>query len=189
MSALREWLGIYPEEPQPFGLLAEFTTVDDLLDACEKVRDAGFVRFDAHSPIPVHGIDEAMGIRMSPIPWLVLGAALAGIAAGLLLQWWTNAVDYRFLISNKPWFALPPAFPITFETGVLFSAVTAVGALAVLCGWPAWFHPLFTSARFRRMTTDRYFISIEAADPRYDRDKTRAFLESVGATSVEEVVG
>lgn len=187
MSWCRDWLGIYPEEPQPYGMLAEFSTVDDLLDACEKVRDAGYTRFDAHSPIPVHGIDEAMGIRMSPIPWFVLGAALLGVAGGLLLQWWTNAVDYRFLISNKPWFAFPPAFPITFESGVLLSAITAVGSLAVFCGWPGWFHPLFTSSRFRRMTTDRYFISIEAHDPLYDREKTRVFLEGCGALTVEEV--
>jgi hypothetical protein len=172
-----------------FGLLVEFRTVEGLLSACEKVRDAGYTRWDAHSPIPVHGLDEAMGIRATRLPRVVLAGGVFGALGGLALQWWTNGVNYAYRISGKPFFALPPAIPITFEMTVLFAALGAVGGLIVANGWPHLYHPLFTSAAFGRVTTDRFFVSIEAGDPLFDREKTRAFLESLGGERVEEVEG
>jgi hypothetical protein len=170
-----------------YGLLAEFENVERLLEAAEKVRDAGYTRFDAHSPIPVHGLDEAMGIRSTRLPLVVLGGGASGLAAGLLLQWWTNAVDYPFMISGKPLFGLPAAIPVTFELTILLAALGAVGGLVVANGWPEFHHPLFASERFRRATSDRFFLSVEAADPRFDLTSARALLDSCGAVHVEEV--
>jgi hypothetical protein len=170
-----------------WGLLAEFETVESLLAAVTRVREEGYTRFDAHAPVPVHGIDEAMGIRMSKLPWVVAGGGLAGASLGLLMQWWMNAYDYPFLISGKPLFGLPAAIPITFELTVLLGSIGAVLGLIVVTGFPRLHHPLFSSARFRRSTSDRFFVSIEAEDPRFERAGTRALLESLAASHVEEI--
>jgi len=174
-------------ERRVWGLLAEFETVEELIAAAEAVREAGYRRFDAHSPIPVHGIDEAMGIRSAPVPLFALGGGLTGCAAGLALQWFTNAFDYPFLVSGKPLFALPPAIPVAFELTILLGAIGAVGAMLVGNGLPQLHHPLFSSPRFKRASADRFFLSVEAADPRFDGARTRALLDSLGSRHVEEV--
>ncbi len=98
-----------------YGILAEFATPADLYHACERVRDAGFTRWDAHTPFPVHGLDKAMGLRRSPLPWIVLVMALTGAALGFGLQWWVHASAYPLVISGKPYFSWPAFIPITFE--------------------------------------------------------------------------
>jgi hypothetical protein len=173
--------------PRLWGLLAEFDRVETVLAAAEAVRAAGYRRFDVHTPIPIHGLDEAMGIRPTPIPWLVLGGGATGAALGLGLQWFTNAFDYPFLISGKPLFGLPAAIPVTFELTVLLAALGAVGFLFVFAGWPRWHHPLFASERFRRASDDRFFVTVEAADERFDAVRCRELLETLGAVAVEEV--
>jgi hypothetical protein len=182
-------LGLFGVDDKPFGILAEYETVPALLTALERVRDEGFACFDAYTPIPVHGIDEAMDIKMSKIPWLAFFGGVAGVAGGLLMQWWMNAVDYAYISSNKPFFAYPQAFPITFETMVLLSAVSAVGGLFALCGWPQWYNPLFRVPRFRRATIDRYFICIETRDPKFNRKKIETLFQETGASAIEEVAG
>jgi hypothetical protein len=169
------------------GVLAEFPGPKALLEACERVRDAGFVRWDAYAPFPVHGLNEAMGIRPTRLPWLVLGAGVTGCVAGIGLQWWTNAVDYPFLISGKPLFSLPANIPVAFELTILLAAVTAFVGMLAFNGLPRWSHPLFKVERFRRSTTDRFFIAIEAADAKFELEKTEAFLRSLGAVALERV--
>jgi len=172
--------------PPPLaGLLAEFAGPEALVAAAEKVRDAGYRRWDAHSPYPVHGIERAMGIRPTLLPWLVLGAGVAGAAVALLLQWWTNAVDYPVISSAKPLFSLPANIPIAFELIVLFSAFAAFGGALVLSRLPQFWHPVFSAERFRRATTDAFFLSIEATDPQFDLAGTGQLLASLGATAVE----
>ena len=172
-----------------YGLLAEFETVEALLAAAAHVRDAGFTRFDVYSPIPIHGLDEAMGIRSTRLPWVVLAGGTTGAAAALLLQWWTNAVNYPFVISAKPLFGLPANIPVTFELTVLFAAIGAFVGMLVGNRLPELYHPLFKVPRFRRVTTDTFFIGIEAADPRFDLDETRTMLEAVGGRGVVAVEG
>ncbi len=174
--------------PRAWGLLAEFDSVEGLVAAIGGVRLAGYVRFDAFAPFPLHGLDEAMGIRMSKLPWLVAGGGAAGAAAGLLLQWYTNAFDYKFMISAKPFFGLPPFVPITFELTVLFASIAAFVGLLAANRFPELHHPVLPAGRFReRATTDGFFIAIEAGDPAYDRVRTRALLESLGSRRVDEV--
>jgi hypothetical protein len=170
-----------------WGLLVEFDSPDTLVAAAEEVRIAGFTRWDAHTPFAVHGLDGAMGIRRTRLPVLVALGGTAGVLGGILLQWWTNAVDYPFLISGKPLFSLPANIPVAFETTILLSALTALFGMLASNGLPQLHHPLFASRRFRRATDDRYFISVESADPLFDRVRTRAFLESLGGVGVEEV--
>jgi hypothetical protein len=173
--------------PQNWGLLAEFEAVDTFLAAVDQVRSAGYVAFDAFAPFPIHGLDESMGIRMSRLPWLVAGGGATGAAAGLLLQWWTNGFDYRYLISGKPFFGLPAAIPITFELTVLLAAIGAFVGLMVANRFPELHHPVLPVKGFAKATTDGFFVAIEASDPAFDTVGTREFLEKLGARHVEKV--
>ena len=175
------------EDKTLYGILVEFEDVNDLRAAAEKVRDAGYTKWDCHSPFPIHGMDGAMGIKPTILPWLVLGAGITGCSAALLMQWWMNAVDYPTIISGKPFFSLPANIPIIFELTILLSALTAVGGLFALNGLPMHYHPLFSNKRFARVTNDRFFLVIEAADPKFDLEQTRQLLDSFGGTAVETV--
>ncbi len=170
-----------------WGLLAEYPDPHALVHAAEAVREAGYTRWDAHAPFVVHGLDEAMGIRPSRLPFVVFAGGLAGAVGGLALQWWTNAVDYPFLISGKPIFSLPANVPVAFEMTILLAAISALLGMLAANGLPRLFHPLFRVERFRRATDDRFFISVEAADPRFGPEATRRLLEATGAVAVEEV--
>ena len=180
---------LFPQLPQGpyYGILAEFATPADLYHACERVRDSGFTRWDAHSPFPVHGLETAMGLRRSPLPWIVLVMGLMGAALGFGLQWWVHARAYPLVISGKPYFSWHANIPITFEVGVLFGALGAVFGMLALNRLPMLYHPLFRSRVFERVTDDAFFISIESWDPRFDSSATGKLLESLGARSVELV--
>jgi len=175
------------EEKTLYGLLVEFESAESLREACTKVRDAGYTKWDAHSPLPLHGMDDAMGIRPTILPYFVLIAGLTGLGGAILLQWWTNAHNYPFLISGKPIFSLPANIPIAFELTVLLSAITTVISIFALNGLPRWHHPLFGNERFQRATTDRFFIVVEADDPKFDKEKTQAFLNTLGGAAVDAV--
>jgi hypothetical protein len=168
-----------------YGALAEFKTPAELYAACERVRDAGYKRWDAHSPFPVHGLDGAMGMTRSKLPWIVLVLGLSGAVAGFGLQTWVHMTAYPLTISGKPFFAWPAFVPITFELGVLGGALGAVFGMLGLNQLPRHNHPLFDSARFARCSDDRFFISVEAADPKFHPQATSRLLESVGAAHVE----
>ena len=170
-----------------FGVLAEFASPREIFHACEKVRDAGYEKWDAHTPFPVHGLDKAMGLRPSKVPWVALVMGLTGMGAALLLQWWTSAVDYKLIIAGKPYFSWPAIVPICFEVKVLFAALGAVLGMFHFNRLPQLYHSLFHSKRFERVTDDAFFISIEAVDPKFDADQTAQFLQGLGATHVELV--
>ena len=170
-----------------YGVLAEFETAPAIYHACEMVREAGFRDWDAHTPFPVHGLEKAMGLKASKLPWIVLLTGLTGAASGMLLQWWTSAVDYPLVISGKPYFSWQAFVPVTFELAVLFGALGAVLGMFFLNRLPQYYHSLFRSRRFERVTDDRFFVSIEASDPQFDPTETARFLEACGATHVELV--
>ena len=138
-------------------VVGEYATPDELLHACEQVRDAGFRDWDAITPFPIHGIEESMGVKKTILPWIVLGAALSGTTTALLLQWFTNAYDYPFVISGKPFFSLPANIPVTFELTVLFAALTGIFATLGRNMLPRHHHPLFNNERFARATDDKFF--------------------------------
>src|SRR5262245_25186948 len=128
-----------------------------------------------------------MGIRMTVLPWIVLGAGLTGLATAILLQWWTNAYDYPWLVSGKPLWSIPANVPIMFELTVLFSGLTALGAMLVLNNLPLPAHPLDLVKRFARSTNDHFFLLIEAADPKFDEKATRALIDGTHPSAVEAV--
>jgi len=171
----------------PFGLLAQFETPAALRRACERVRAEGYTRFDAHSPFPVHGLSRAMGLPASRLPFLVLAVALLGTGGALALQSWVHVIEYPLVISGKPFFSWPAFVPIIFEVTVLFAAAATVLGMLHLTRLPRHHHPLFRSRAFERATDDKFFVSVEAADPRFDAAQTEALLRELGATSVELV--
>lgn len=173
------------EGRRPLGVAARFAGPAELLAAAQRIREAGFRRWDCHSPFPVHGLERAMGVRPTILPWLVFGAGLTGAAAALLLQWWTNAVAYPFQISGKPLFSLPANIPVIFELTVLFAALTAFFGALLLNGLPRFAPTAATARSFARVTADGFFVTVEAADPLFDAERTAAFLRELGAVEVE----
>lgn len=178
---------IVDEKVELVGLLAEYESVDEILKAARAVRRAGFTRWDVHSPFPIHGIDYAMGIKSTILPWLVLGGGLTGLTTAIWLQWYCNAFDYQFLISGKPVWSFPANVPVMFELTVLFSALTAVFGMLGLNHLPQLYNPLFKSARFKRVTSDRFFVVIDASDKKFNEEETTRLLTEAGAVSVERV--
>ena len=174
-------------ETKEWGLLAEFENPGTIYRACEKVRDKGFQDWDAHTPFPVHGLDDAMGLKRSKLPYVVLVMGLSGACLAMLLQYWVSAVEYKMVLSAKPFFSWQAFIPITFELGVLFGALGSVFGMLGFNQLPKYHHPLFQSVRFERVTDDRFFISIESKDPAYDSEGTATFLESIGAVAVERI--
>lgn len=175
------------ETPRLWGYLAQFDDEESLIHAAEKVRDAGFTAWDCHTPYPVHGMDKAMGIRRTVLPLLTFGAGLTGVVAAIAMQYWMNTIDYPYIISGKPLFSWPANIPVTFEIMVLFSAFTTVFGMLAMNGLPKLHNPLFSSVRFRRVTDDKFFIAIEATDPRFSEEKTREFLASLKPSAIEKV--
>ena len=168
------------------GIVAYFSDTDGLMAAARKVRDAGYKRWDSYTPFPVHGIDDAMGIKPTILPWIVLVMGLTGLSLGILLQWYTNAFDYVFLISGKPDWSLPANIPVAFEMVIAFSAFTTFLGMLALNKLPHLSNPLHKLEGFRRITDDRFAIVVEAADKNFDAGRVRSLLGSVSAELVED---
>lgn len=172
-------------KPPYFGALAEFDSASAVYQACEKVRDKGFRKWDAHTPFPVHGLDKAMGAGPSKVPWIVLIMCIIGGTGGFALQAWVSTEGYAMVISNKPLLSWQAFMPVTFELCVLLGAFGAVFGMWAVNRMPEWYHPVFRSHRFAKVTDDKFFISIESADPKFNTEATQAFLKEIGATHVE----
>lgn len=172
-------------ERRPALLLAEFESVPKVLHAAEKIRDAGYKKWDTHTPFPVHGMDGAMGLSDSRLGWIVLAMALTGFTVAVSLITFANGYDYPLIIGGKPAISIPSYVPVCFELTVLFSAFGAVFGMLGMNRLPRHHHPVFESDRFRAMTTDKFYVSIEAEDPKFDLKKTRALLEEAHASHIE----
>lgn len=174
-------------EPKMYGLLAEFHDVQTLLDAAVALRKAGYKKWDCYTPFPVHGIDKAMGLRPSILPWIALAGAMAGVFGILALAPLCNAFLYPMIFSGKPYWGLPGHIPMAFALGILGGTVFVVHGMFVLARLPQFYHPLFSTERFRRVTDDGMFIAVEATDPSYSPSATTQLLKKLGAAAVEEV--
>jgi hypothetical protein len=173
--------------PPVYGLLAEFNDPNELIVAVRRTREAGYRRIDAYTPYPIEEVAEALGMHTNALPLLVLCGGLVGAMAGIALQYWTSVIDYPLNVGGRPLFSWPSFIPVTFETTVLGAALTAVLGMLALNALPMPYHPLFNAPRFAMATRDRFFLCIEATDPRFDRDETRRFLERLVPRSITEV--
>lgn len=170
-------------------LVAEFATAHDIVDAAGKVYEAGYRKFDAHTPFPVHGLDKAMKIPVSKLGWIVFAHGLTGCLGGFLLQWGTSSQLYPMIIGGKPYNSFQAWVIICFELTILLSAFGSVLGMLALNGLPRLAHPILTHPGFRRFSDDRFFLSVESTDARFDPVKTKELLERVGGTNVALVEG
>jgi hypothetical protein len=173
--------------PTLFGLMAEFENGAALVAAAEKARLAGYRKMDAYSPIPLHEMDEALGIEKTRLPILVLIGGILGGSGGYYLEYWTQVIAYPLNIGGRPFHSWPHFIPVTFETTVLGAALTAFLGMWILNGLPMPYHPVFNVPAFARASHDRFFLMIESADPRFDRAATQTFLEGLHPVGVTEV--
>jgi hypothetical protein len=169
------------------GIMVEFDTATQLVDAARRVRDEGYVRTDAFSPFPLHEIDEALGIKRSILPYLIFCGAITGLLSGIGLEYFVHVYDFPIIVGGRPHFSLPAFVPPAYELTILFSAFTAVFGMLFLNGLPSPYHPVFNVPRFALATREKFFLLIESVDPQYDYAKTRSFMESLGGQEVFDV--
>jgi hypothetical protein len=170
-----------------YGVMAEFDTATDLVDAARKVRDAGFTKTDAFSPFPLHEIDEALGIRRSILPFLVFGGGILGLLTGIGLQYYTHVIDYPLIVGGRPHFSLPAFIPPAYELTILLAAFTAVFGMLFLNGLPMPYHPVFNVPRFALASRDKFFLLIERKDPKFDYEETKSFMQNLNPQEVFDV--
>jgi hypothetical protein len=175
------------ETPTLYGLMAEFDNPTALVEATNKARLAGFRNMDAYTPIPIHELDEALGLRRTRLPRLVLLGGILGGLGGFSLEYWASTIAYPMNIGGRPLNSWPQFIPVTFETTVLGAALTCFIGMWALNKLPMPYHPVFNVPAFDRASRDRFFLCIEATDPRFDTQATRAFLESLHPLGVSDV--
>jgi hypothetical protein len=170
-----------------YGLMAAFESPKRVLLAAERVRDAGFRKWDCITPYPVRGLDRAMGIGRSRVPRASLAGGIAGFCTGMVMIWFMDKLDYALAVGGKPFFSPLFAFPVSYELAILFAAFTTIGGMFCLNSLPKHYHPVLKSESIRRGTDDLFFIVIEKSDPRYDPARTRALLEGLGGAGIAEL--
>jgi Protein of unknown function (DUF3341) len=177
-----------PQSPL-YGVAAEFDSARELFEAAEKMRDAGFTRFDVFSPFPIHGMDAAMGLKRSMLGKIIFVGGLMGFLTAVTIQFVPSSFIYPLIVMGKPTnlFTVPAFFPIMFEFTVLISAFTAVLGMLIMNGLPRLNHPMFGWERFNRVSDDKFFCVIEKRDPKFSEAEARDFLESLGGRNITMV--
>jgi len=170
-----------------YGLIASFKDTPSLFHAAEKVRDAGYKKWDTYSSFPVHGMPAAQGQARSKVPIFTFVAGVSGFALGTFIVWYMNAYDYPLIVGGKPFFSPVFPFPIMYELTILLAAFGTLGGMFVMNLLPQHYNPLFENAKFLEVSGDRLVIAIEARDPKFDPEATRRFLEEIGGFDIEEV--
>jgi hypothetical protein len=182
------------EQKKPALYLAEYDTPNAIAKAAMKVRDAGYQKWDCHTPYALHGMDEAMGLKSTKIGFISFFFGMLGVATAVSMMMYMNAWDFDFLdigwgypiiVGGKPPGAFPSMVPIMFELGILFCGLATLFGLFGIIKLPRHNHPIFQSERFEAATDDKFFISIEAEDQKFDLDRTKALLESTDPTHLE----
>jgi hypothetical protein len=174
-------------ETKLYGLMAEFDEPEPLLEAARLAHAEGYRNMDAYTPMPVEGLAEAIGFRTRRVERLVFAGGLLGAIGGFSLCWWMTVIAYPHIVAGRPLNSWPAYVPITFESMVLVACITAVVGMLALNGLPQPYHPVFNVARFEHASRDKFFLCIEASDPRFDFQATREFLERLDPREVTEV--
>jgi hypothetical protein len=172
-----------------YGLMAEFDTPTDVVQAAKKTYSEGYRHLNAYSPFPIHELWEAIGVKRTILPYIILAGGLAGCIGGFLMQWYILVIDYPINVGGKPsslasW---PAWIPITFECTVLASAFAAVIGMLVLNRLPQPYHPVFNVPRFALASNNRFFLAIKSSDEKFNYEETKRFMESLNPREVFDV--
>ncbi len=172
-----------------YGVAAEFDSASQLFKAAEKIRDAGYQKFDVFSPFPIHGMDKAMGLKKSLLGMIIFCGGLTGFLTAICLEFIPSSIIYPLIVMGKPTnlFTVPAFFPIMFELTILLSAFTAVFGMLIMNGLPRWNHPMFNWDRFKKVSDDKFFCIIEARDRQFSESKVKELLESLGGQNITRV--
>ncbi len=170
-----------------YGMMAEFDNPSDAVAAAERAHEEGYRRLDAYSPYPIEELSEAIGVHKTNMPPIVLAGGIIGGIAGYLMQYYLLVINYPLNVGGKPFHSWPMFIPITFECTVLGAALAAVFGMLALNGLPEPYHPVFNTPNFALASRDSFFLLIQANDPKFDREATRRFLQSLGAREVNDV--
>ena len=176
-------------DPRPpvYGLMAELPTAEALIAAARQVHAAGYTKVDAFTPYPIEAVSEALDLPRSKVPFIVLLGGLFGGFGGYLLQYWSQVIRYPMIIGGRPFHSWPAFIVPTFECTILGASLAAVVGMIILNGLPQPYHPVFNVPRFALASRDRFFLVIEARDPKFDSDATRRFLAGLNASEVSDV--
>jgi Alternative complex III, ActD subunit len=180
-------MSVADERPRLYGLMAEFATPDGLIAAAARSREAGYRRVEAYTPYPIEAVSEALHLKRSHLPLIVLIGGILGALGGYFLQYWVNVYAYPLNIGGRPIHSWPAFIVPTFETTILCAALSAVLGMFALNGLPQPYHPVFNVPRFAAASRDSFFLVIEATDPRFDRRRTEDFLRDLDPSEVTEV--
>ena len=175
------------QSPTVYGLMAEFDDPNALVAATYRAHYEGYRRMDAYSPFPIEELHDALGAHHTKLPLIVLIGGILGCIGGYLLQYWAASIAYPLNVAGKPMNAWPMFIPVTFECTILGAALAAVLGMLALNGLPMPYHPVFNVPRFALASRNRFFLCIEARDPRFDLEHTRGFLETLGPREVSTV--
>jgi Protein of unknown function (DUF3341) len=176
-----------PATPAVYGLMAEFEDANALTEAAKRTYAAGYRKMDAYSPFPIEPVWEAMGMHERPVSFFVLCGGIVGMIGGFGLCYWVSTIAYPLNVGGRPFNSWPSFIPVTFELTVLIASFAAVISMLALNGLPMPYHPVFNVPSFLRASQDRFFLSIEAADPKFDRTATHDFLKSLKPKEINEV--
>jgi hypothetical protein len=170
-----------------YGVLAEFDDPNALVAATTRAYREGYRRMDAYSPFPIEELHEALGGHHTRLPLIVLIGGILGGVGGYALQYWTQAIAYPINVGGRPYHSWPAFIPVTFECTILAAALSAVLGMIALNGLPMPYHPVFNVPRFALASRNRFFLCIEAVDPKFDVERTRRFLETLEPREVTTV--
>ena len=175
------------ETREMWGLMAELDGPDELVSAAEKLREAGYTRIDAFTPYPIEELSEVVEPRRSKVPMITFLGGLVGALTGFFLQYWTQVVVYPMNIGGRPHNSWPAFIVVTFEMTILFASLSAVVGMILVNRLPRPYHPVFNAEGFERASRDGFFLTVEAEDPRFEREQTREVLRGLGAREVQDV--
>lgn len=170
-----------------FGLAADFANPAVLMTAARRCRERGFRKWDVITPYPLHGLDQAMGLKRSRVPFFTFAGGAIGFATGTFIAWYMNAYDYPLIVGGKPFFSPIFPFPVMYELTILLAALSTIAGMFLLNGLPMHYHPVMKAKQFASTTDDTLRITIEASDPLFDAEKTRVFLNEIGGTNIQEL--
>src|SRR5215471_9845268 len=170
-----------------YGLMAEFDSAQELVDAAHKTHEAGYKKIDAYSPFPVEGLADAIGFHNNGVAFVTLVGGIIGGLSGFLLKEWVATITYPINVGGRPLNSWPSFVIVTFELTILFGGLSAVFGMLALNGLPMPYHPAFNVSRFAMASKDRFFLIVFSSDKKYDAVKTREFLERLGPKSISEV--